>query len=423
MKKWVKWSVIGAGSLILCFLILWSVLLCFHYNIFAPKGWKDGCYLDNMGKPLTGWQTIDGKTYYFAQSGQKVTGWFQIGEQRYLFNENGNPRTGWYSDETGTYLLTPEGKVLTGWVETDQGIRYFDANGKMAIGLVEHSDNLWHFMADGTPCEGWFEDRYFDEGRAVTGWWTIEGEIYYFFRDGVAAQGWQNIDGARYLFDGGKAYTGWYTDHEDRYYFLADGRMAVGEVEIDGVTRFFTSTGKYVVLVNFQHAVPADYELNLVKVQGHLFDADAADDLVAMLNAARAAGHPVYINNAYRSVATQQYMFNKRLYSFMSDGMDEQTATSLITQSLMLPGHSEHHLGLAVDLTATDYSYKWLAENSWQYGFIVRYPEGKSDLTGVIYEPWHFRYVGVELAKELYDSGLCMEEYMEEISMSTMEGQ
>ena len=423
MKKWVKWSVIGAGSLILAFVILWSILLCFNYNIFAPKGWQDGCYLDNMGRPLTGWQTIDGKTWYFAEDGKKVTGWLETGEGTYLLNEAGNPHTGWYSDHTGTYLLTPEGKACTGWIQTDAGNRYFNENGQMAVGLWELQGGLWHFQADGSPYEGWYEGRYYAAGKALTGWQELEDARFYFFPDGTAAEGWQDINGSRYFFEGGKVYTGWYEDHEDRYYFLDDGRMAVGQVEIDGVTRFFTSKGKYVVLVNFRHAVPEDYVMDFVNVEGHPFDAAAAGDLAALLQAARAAGHPVYINNTYRSIYTQQRMFNKRLYSYMAGGYDEYTATMLITQSLMLPGHSEHHLGLAVDLKCSNRAYKWLEENGWQYGFILRYPEGKTDVTGIIYEPWHFRHVGQELAKELHDSGLTMEEYMDGISMSAMGGQ
>lgn len=418
MKKWIKWSLIGTGSAVIAFMLLWSILLCFSYNIFAPKGWQDGCYLDNMGRPLTGWQTIDGKTYYFAADGQRTDGWLETEQGRYRLDENGVIQTGWFSDDSGTYLLKPDGSVCTGWVETDQGNRYFDENGQMAVGLWELPGGLWHFEADGTPFEGWHEGRCYAKGKAYTDWQEVNGELYYFFPDGLAAEGWQTVNGSRYFFEGGKPRTGWFTDHEDRYYFYENGIMAVGEAEIDGVTRFFTSTGKYVVLVNFEHAVPDDYVMDFAEVEGHPFDAAAAEDLAALLAAARAAGHPVYINNTYRSVAQQQRMFDKRLYSYMAGGYDEYTATMIITESLMLPGHSEHHLGLAVDLKCSNKAYKWIAENGWQYGFILRYPEGKTDVTGVIYEPWHFRHVGQELAKELYESGLTMEEYMEQITMS-----
>ena len=89
-----------------------------------------------------------------------------------------------------------------------------------------------------------------------------------------------------------------------------------------------------------------------------------------------------------------------------------------------VPGTSEHELGLAVDLTDNDYreldeaqedtaTQKWLMENSWRYGFILRYPNDKSEATGIIYEPWHYRYVGKATAKAVYESGLCLEEFFD----------
>ena len=421
MKKWVKWSLIGTAAAILAFALLWTILLCFQFNIFAPKGWQDGKYLDNMGRPLTGWQTIDGKTYYLDPV--KVTGWLSTEQGKYYFDQQGNPKTGWYTDENGTYLLNAEGKAITGWVQTDRGDRFFSETGTMVTGTLESNGTMWCFLEDGAPCDGWFENRYYEEGQALTGWQNLNDELYYFYADGLAAEGWQTVNGSTYLFTRGKTHVGWYQDGMDRYYFHEDGKMAVGKVEIDGIANFFTSTGKYVILVNFQYAVPEDYVRDFVNVEGHPFDAYASEDLMRLLAAARAAGHPVYINNTYRSVETQQYMFNKRLNSYMAGGMDEESATALITQSLMLPGHSEHHLGLALDLKCSNKAYKWLEENGWQYGFILRYPDGKSDITGIIYEPWHFRYVGRELAKELYESGLCMEEYMSKISLSIYDGQ
>ena len=421
MKKWVKWSLIGTAAAAVAVTLLWAILLCFQFNIFAPKGWQDGKYLDNMGKPLSGWQTIDGKTYYLDPV--KVTGWLDTQEGRYYLDAQGNPKTGWHTDESGTYLLTPEGKALTGWVQTDRGDRYFSPEGVMAMGTQELYGRYWYFGQDGTPHNGWFENRYYKAGEALTGWQDLEEGRCYFYADGLAAQGWQTISNRKYLFTDGVACVGWYTEGSARYYFHEDGHMAVGRTELGGETRFFSSTGKYVVLVNFEHPVPEDYVPDLVPVEGRLVDASIVEDLQRLLAAARAAGHPVYINNAYRSVETQQYMFNKRLNSYMEGGMDAESATALITQSLMLPGHSEHHLGLAMDVRCANKTYKWLEENGWQYGFILRYPEGKTNITGIIYEPWHFRYVGPELAKELYESGLCLEEYMSSISLSTYDGQ
>ena len=80
---------------------------------------------------------------------------------------------------------------------------------------------------------------------------------------------------------------------------------------------------------------------------------------------------------------------------------------------MTVPGYSEHQLGLAVDIRYEHGLYEWLAKHSWEYGFILRFPEGKEEITGIDYEPWHFRYVGKEMAKAVFESGLCLEEYLE----------
>ena len=87
-------------------------------------------------------------------------------------------------------------------------------------------------------------------------------------------------------------------------------------------------------------------------------------------------------------------------------------------QWVAIPGTCEHALGLAVDINAdkeqssNEEVYNWLAENAWRYGFILRYPKGKEDITGIDYEPWHYRYVGKEVAKEIYEEGITLEEYV-----------
>ncbi|MBR2937492.1 MAG: M15 family metallopeptidase, partial [Oscillospiraceae bacterium] len=90
-----------------------------------------------------------------------------------------------------------------------------------------------------------------------------------------------------------------------------------------------------------------------------------------------------------------------------------EEADAEVGRLVALPGTSGHQTGLAVDVGSTKEGHQWLANNGWKYGFILRYPEGKEEITGLDYEPWHFRYVGKELAKEIYDSGLCLEEYLE----------
>ena len=108
----------------------------------------------------------------------------------------------------------------------------------------------------------------------------------------------------------------------------------------------------------------------------------------------------------------------------MAAGYDAEEADQKAATVVARPGTSEHELGLAVDIVDADYQQldegqastpvqQWLMEHCWEYGFILRYPDGKSDLTGIIYEPWHYRYVGVETAQALRESGQCLEEYLQ----------
>ena len=101
----------------------------------------------------------------------------------------------------------------------------------------------------------------------------------------------------------------------------------------------------------------------------------------------------------------------------MAAGYTRASAEAETGRSIAVPGTSEHQLGLAVDLKNTYSTYNWLAANSWKYGFIVRYPDGDTALTGIYYEPWHFRYVGKELAAELFELDMCLEAYMEMLTV------
>ena len=108
----------------------------------------------------------------------------------------------------------------------------------------------------------------------------------------------------------------------------------------------------------------------------------------------------------------------------MAQGYSEEEARTETAKNIAIPGTSEHQLGLAVDIVDKNYQIldetqedtavqKWLMENSWRYGFILRYPTDKSDITGIVYEPWHYRYVGKEAAEAIYNEGICLEEYLE----------
>ena len=212
--------------------------------------------------------------------------------------------------------------------------------------------------------------------------------------------------------------TGWLEDGQDRYYLLQDGTMAVGRVQINGVNHYFTSQGKHVVLVNRWNPVPEDYELDLVKVEGKKVQRICAEPLKLMLSDCKDAGFTYRINSAYRSLDSQQNIWDRRYNTYIDAGYSPDEANRLVGQSVAVPGTSEHHLGLAVDIDGQKGVLEWLSTHCWEYGFIVRYPEGKTDLIGIIHEPWHFRYVGDELAQELYELDLCLEEYMQMLTQS-----
>ena len=111
----------------------------------------------------------------------------------------------------------------------------------------------------------------------------------------------------------------------------------------------------------------------------------------------------------------------EKVNQYIAEGMTKKEAEAETGKSTAIPGHSEHQTGLAVDLNGSDETYAWLAEHCWDYGFILRYPEGKTEITGIIYEPWHFRYVGTELALELKEQGVTMEEYFHQLTPKTEE--
>ena len=172
------------------------------------------------------------------------------------------------------------------------------------------------------------------------------------------------------------------------------------------------------VLVNHQNAIPADYEINLIELPGgEKVDKRSYTPLMAMLEAARESNLdqlPI-IASGYRTQETQQRLYEDKIAQYQSQGYSPGNAKQMAEQWVAVPGYSEHQVGLAVDINGAIYDlYFWLQENSYRYGFIFRYPRNKTDITGVAEEVWHYRYVGVEAATEMYEKGLCLEEYLAE---------
>lgn len=178
-------------------------------------------------------------------------------------------------------------------------------------------------------------------------------------------------------------------------------------------------------LANNSHPLPADYKPDLQSVgNGYYFDKRASQYLLDMLNAAKAEGLSPLICSAYRSEQTQKSLFNNKVASFTSKGYSNESARTEAQTVVAYPGTSEHQLGLAADIVSRNYQIlddkqadtpeaKWLNENCSKFGFILRYPPNKKAITGVIFEPWHFRYVGKEAAEKIMSSGICLEEYLQ----------
>ena len=178
------------------------------------------------------------------------------------------------------------------------------------------------------------------------------------------------------------------------------------------------------ILVNSTHPIPEDYQVELKNIgSGHQIDARAYDDFRAMIQAAKSEGVYIYVTSSYRDLDKQTDLYNKKVESYVTQGYSYENAKKQAGQVVAVPGTSEHHLGLALDLVSSEYrrldekqentkGFKWLKEHSWEYGFILRYPNGETDITGIIYEPWHFRYVGLEAAEEITKAGLTLEEYV-----------
>lgn len=394
--------------------------LDFHGNPLS--GWQEvegeTYYFQSGGNVLTGWQTIDGERYYFGQSGAMARLWQDIEGNRYYFGEDGIQRVGWLELEGESYYL-PEGKLALSWRVIDGKLYYFTEQGRMARGFASIEGDRYYFTDDGSMVTGETEllgeVYYFKEnGIMLTGWWETEEGKQYYLPEGPRVTGWQTIDEKLYHFGpDGYADTGWFQEGEYRSYFLSDGAAAVGPTVIDGETHYFTPKGKEVVLVNSENQVPDWYQVQLqTVVDHHRVDAACYDALMAMLGAMEENGIEWEFNSGYRTIATQKEILSYRIQSFMSAyDLEYSDAKERALRIVALPGTSEHHLGLAVDLLG-DEAQSWLHEHCWDYGFIVRYGEEKERWTGISSEPWHFRYVGKEIALELKENGLSLEEYL-----------
>ena len=174
-------------------------------------------------------------------------------------------------------------------------------------------------------------------------------------------------------------------------------------------------------LVNYENLLPEDFEIEVANIdETRQFDARAIEYLNKMMNDMRKSGiSNVWVQSAYRSVERQKELYDNSVNKYINQGKTQEEAEKLTDEYINKPGSSEHNLGLAVDFNYVDNKFEdlkaftWLQENAENYGFILRYPKHKEDITKISYESWHWRFVGEEHAKKINELDMCLEEYVE----------
>ena len=179
------------------------------------------------------------------------------------------------------------------------------------------------------------------------------------------------------------------------------------------------------LLVNKDNPMPADYKPELASVEdGHQVDMRIKSQLNSMLKDAAADGLSLVICSSYRTNKKQEELYGNKVQRLVYEGFARDVAQIEAGESVAYPGTSEHQIGLAVDIVSKNYQIldekqentleaQWLYKHCCEYGFILRYPKEKTDITKIIYEPWHYRYVGVKAAMYIMEHNICFEEYLE----------
>lgn len=178
------------------------------------------------------------------------------------------------------------------------------------------------------------------------------------------------------------------------------------------------------LLVNPWNEIPEDHSVELTWLKNNqAVDSRCYEDLQQMMDDCRADGLEPLICSSYRTMEKQMKLYNDMVERLKNQGYGNFEAAVEAGKVVAVPGTSEHQTGLALDIVDKSYQkldreqeetavQKWLLQHSWEYGFILRYPEGKSNVTGIKYEPWHYRYVGKEAAEEIFRQELTLEEYI-----------
>ena len=203
-----------------------------------------------------------------------------------------------------------------------------------------------------------------------------------------------------------------------------------GEMDADGGLKILPEDMWCLILTNAEYPVPEDYEVELEAIPGteQSVDKRIYEPLMTMIGDMKDQGLSPIVCSGYRTLDKQEKLFNRKVLSFVKAGHTKEESYNLARQTISIPGSGEHCLGLAVDFYTRRYhklerafedtpESKWLVEHAQDYGFVMRYGENKTDITGIQYEPWHYRYVGVEAAKYMKDNELSLEEFYIEQSL------
>jgi len=182
-------------------------------------------------------------------------------------------------------------------------------------------------------------------------------------------------------------------------------------------------------LVDNGNPLGADYKVELAEIcPNHYMDKRAAPYAVKMLENAEKDGVALNVVSSYRNLDKQSKNFEDYVKRLLDEGYTREDAMTITAEQIAHPGASEHNAGLAIDIVTADWwnghdditadfadspEFDWLKRNAWKYGFVMRYPEAKEGITGIMYEPWHYRFVGVFRAEQMRYSDLCLEEYVE----------
>ena len=200
--------------------------------------------------------------------------------------------------------------------------------------------------------------------------------------------------------------------------------VQVGELTLPKILQseksFADTSGEWnLILVNRNHYIPNNYQVELTELSnGKKVDSRIYPELQQMFNDARAEGLALFVREGYRTTEEQQKIMDEKINEYEKQGYSAKEAKKRAEKYVAIPDTSEHQLGLSVDINAdtdkcsSEKVYQWLDENAYKYGFVKRYPEDKTDITGISNEPWHYRYVGTTVAKIMKEENLCLEEYL-----------